>query len=98
MTRSAAVAEQAIISSVNARRTLLAGFTTVRDVGSQNQARFAVRSNFKYGADVIKTCATGVVLSPINDVDVPQLSQAELNALVDEAHALRRKTNPRARS
>lgn len=56
------------------------------------QARYAVRFNVKYGADVIKTCASGGVLSPTDDVDVPQLSQAELNALVDEAHTLRRKT------
>jgi imidazolonepropionase-like amidohydrolase len=144
--------EQAIRSTVNARKTLMAGFTTVRDVGSDrfldvglrnaintgmvpgprmlvavhalgataghcddqdgfrfglfnretgpedgvinspDQARFAVRFNIKYGADVIKTCATGGVLSPTDDVDVPQLSQAELDALVSEAHALRRKT------
>jgi len=146
------ITEQAIRSTVNARKTLLAGFTTVRDVGSSHfldvglrnainsgmvpgprmlvavhalgataghcddqdgfrfdlfnretgpedgvinspdQARFAVRFNIKYGADVIKTCATGGVLSPTDDVDVPQLSQAELDALVSEAHALRRKT------
>lgn len=144
--------EQAIRSTVNARKTLMAGFTTVRDVGSArfldvglrnainsgvvpgprmlvavhalgstgghcdfsdgfrfglfdhesgvedgvinspDQARYAVRFNIKYGADVIKTCPTGGVLSPTDDVDVPQLSQAELDALVDEAHALRRKT------
>jgi imidazolonepropionase-like amidohydrolase len=41
---------------------------------------------------VIKTCATGGVLSLTDDVDSPQLTQAELDALVDEAHALRRKT------
>ena len=41
---------------------------------------------------MIKICASGGVLSPTDDVDVPQLSQAELNALVDEAHTLRRKT------
>jgi imidazolonepropionase-like amidohydrolase len=51
-----------------------------------------VRFNIKYGADVIKTCASGGVLSPTDDVDVPQLTQAELDALVDEAHTLRRKT------
>jgi imidazolonepropionase-like amidohydrolase len=51
-----------------------------------------VRFNHKYGADVIKTCATGGVLSETDDVDTPQLTQAELDALVDEAHALRRKT------
>ena len=145
------VAEKAIRATVNARKTLMAGFTTVRDVGSgdfldvglrnainaglvpgprmlvavnslgstgghcdggdsfsfgvlnheskpedgvinsPDQARYAVRFNIKYGADVIKTCASGGVLSPTDDVDAPQLSQAELDALVDEAHALRRK-------
>jgi imidazolonepropionase-like amidohydrolase len=146
------VAEQAIHATVNARKTLMAGFTTVRDVGSNDfldvglrnsinsgivpgprmlvsvhalgstgghcddgaglrfgllnhesgpedgvinspdQARFAVRFNIKYGADVIKTCATGGVLSPTDDVDTPQLTQAELDALVTAAHELRRKT------
>ena len=146
------IPEDAIRATVNARKTLLAGFTTVRDVGSRDfldvglrnsinsgivpgprmlvavhalgatgghcdstdgfrfglfghetgpedgvinsadQARYAVRFNIKHGADVIKTCATGGVLSPTDDVDVPQLSQAELDALVGEAHALRRKT------
>src|SRR5437763_4149086 len=61
-------------------------------INSADQARYAVRFNIKYGADVIKTCASGGVLSPTDDVDVPQLSQAELNALVEEAHALKRKT------
>src|SRR6185295_5291884 len=56
------------------------------------QIRAAVRFDIKYGADVIKTCATGGVLSLADDVDSPQLTQAELDALVDEAHALRRKT------
>ncbi len=149
---SRTIPEEAIRATENARKTLMAGFTTVRDVGSSNfldiglrnsinagivpgprmlvavhalgstgghcdesagfrfglfnretgpedgvinsadQARFAVRFNIKYGADVIKTCATGGVLSPTDDVDVPQLTQAELDALVNEAHALRRKT------
>ena len=61
-------------------------------VNSPDQARAAVRFNLKYGADVIKTCATGGVLSPTDEVDTPQMTQAELDALVDEAHALRRKT------
>jgi imidazolonepropionase-like amidohydrolase len=61
-------------------------------INSADEARFAVRWNIKYGADVIKTCATGGVLSPTDDVDVPQLSQAELDALVSAAHELRRKT------
>jgi imidazolonepropionase-like amidohydrolase len=146
------VAEQALDASVNARVTLMAGFTTVRDVGSSDyldvglrnairdgvvpgprmlvtvhalgstgghcdfqdgfrqglfghesgplegvingadQARYAVRLDHKYGADIIKVCASGGVLSPTDDVDTPQLTQEELNAIVDEAHALRRKT------
>lgn len=57
-------------------------------INSPDEARFAVRYNVKYGADVIKICASGGVLSPTDEVDVPQLTQAELNALVDEAHTL----------
>ncbi|MGA2419935.1 MAG: amidohydrolase family protein [Candidatus Acidiferrum sp.] len=145
------IAEKAIDATVNARITLLAGFTTVRDVGSEDyldvglrnaidkgivpgprmlvcvhaigatgghcdetgfahgvfgketgpeegvingadQARYAVRLAHKYGATIIKTCATGGVLSLADSVDTPQLTQAELDALVDEAHALRLKT------
>ncbi len=145
-------AELALGASVYARRTLLAGFTTVRDLGSSDSIdiglrnairsgkiagprmlvavnaigataghcdgtagfrpdllreksplnagvangpeaiRVAVREQVKNGADVIKTCATGGVFSLTDDVDTPQLTQAELDALVDEAHALRRKT------
>jgi imidazolonepropionase-like amidohydrolase len=61
-------------------------------VNSPDEARAAVRFDLKYGADVIKTCATGGVLSLTDDVDTPQLTQAELDAIVDEAHALHRKT------
>jgi len=146
------IPEMAIDATVNARVTLMAGFTTVRDVGSgysidvglrnaiadhtvpgprmlvtvhalgatgghcddqdgfragvfghesgpldgvisgPEQARYAVRLDHKYGADMIKVCASGGVLSPTDDVDTPQLTQEELNAIVDEAHALRRKT------
>jgi len=145
------IPETAIRSTANARVTLMAGFTTVRNVGandfidvglrnsinagivpgprmlvslhaigstgghcddsdgfrpgvfnhesgpqdgvinSPDEARFAVRYNVKYGADVIKICASGGVLSPTDEVDVPQLTQAELNALVDEAHTLHKK-------
>lgn len=60
-------------------------------INSPEEARRAVRLNVKYGADVIKTCATGGVLSLTDEVDTPQLTQEELNALVDEAHALRKK-------
>ena len=53
--------------------------------------RAAVRWNVKYGADVIKTCATGGVLSLNDDVDSPQLTQEEMNALVDQAHSMRKR-------
>jgi imidazolonepropionase-like amidohydrolase len=61
-------------------------------INTPDEARAAVRFNIKYGADVIKTCATGGVLSLADEVDTPQLTQAELDAMVAEAHALRRKT------
>ncbi|MBN1204460.1 MAG: amidohydrolase family protein [Myxococcaceae bacterium] len=53
--------------------------------------RAKVREHIKYGADLIKVCATGGVLSRNDDVDSPQLTQAELDAIVDEAHARKRK-------
>jgi imidazolonepropionase-like amidohydrolase len=53
--------------------------------------RAKVRDNIKFGADLIKVCATGGVLSRNSDVDSPQLTQAELDAIVDEAHARKRK-------
>ncbi|MCX6605299.1 MAG: amidohydrolase family protein [Acidobacteria bacterium] len=53
--------------------------------------RAAVRWNVKYGADVIKVCATGGVMSLNNDVDSPQLTQEEMNALVDQAHSMGKK-------
>jgi imidazolonepropionase-like amidohydrolase len=56
-----------------------------------DSCRRAVREQLKYGADVIKICASGGVLSESDLVDVPQLTPAELEAIVDEAHAWRRK-------
>lgn len=56
------------------------------------EARQAVRLDVKYGADVIKTCASGGVLSLGDDVAAPQLTDEELAALVDEAHRLGKKT------
>jgi imidazolonepropionase-like amidohydrolase len=145
------VAESALRATTFTKRTLMAGFTTVRDVGSSDyidvglrnaiaagsivgprmlvavhalgargghcdnggypyqrfgaetgiqdgiasgpdQFRDAVRFQVKYGADVIKVCATGGVLSLTDSVDAPQLTQAEMDALVDEAHRLGRRT------
>jgi imidazolonepropionase-like amidohydrolase len=55
------------------------------------QIRLAVRLQIKYGADVIKTCATGGVLSEGDAVGATQYSFEELKALVDEANKLERK-------
>jgi len=144
------LAERAIASTVNARKVLEAGFTTVRDVGSKDLIdvslrnaivrglvpgprmlvavyslgargghtdltglrhdllvrelgpaqgiaygadgfREAVRHQVKSGADVIKFCASGGVLSLADEVDTPQLTLEEMTALVDEAHRLRKK-------
>ena len=147
-----AVPEQTLLAVENVRKTIMAGITTARDVGSSDfidvglrnaaaagailgprmlvsvhalgatgghcddqngmrpgifgfesnyehgvidspeEARKAVRYNIKYGADVIKVCATGGVLSLTDPPDIPQLTQDELNAIVDEAHTLRKKT------
>jgi imidazolonepropionase-like amidohydrolase len=55
------------------------------------ECRHAVREQMKFGADVIKICASGGVLSESDPVDVPQLTPAELSAIVAEAHAWGRK-------
>jgi imidazolonepropionase-like amidohydrolase len=139
----------AILGVRNAQNTLLAGFTSIRNVGAQgrfddmalrkainegwvdgpriqsaghalgirgghcdengyrpglldpgiedgvadgpDQIRAAVRYQVKYGADVIKTCATGGVLSEGDAVGATQYSFEELKALVEEAHKLERK-------
>ena len=142
-------AEQALYAALYARRTLEAGFTTVRDVGSVDyvslglrnainagiaegprmlianyaisstgghadqapfppdrvkpagtlqgvcnspaECREAVRYQIKYGADLIKFMPSGGVLSLSDPVDVPELTQEEMNAVVSEAHAWHRK-------
>ena len=142
-------AEQALLAAQYARRTLQAGFTTVRNVGAEDwvdvglrnsinagvtvgprmltaihaigvtgghcdqspyppekippvgpingvcnsadSCREAVRDQMKWGADVIKICASGGVLSISDPVDVPQLTPDELSAIVSEAHKWGRK-------
>jgi imidazolonepropionase-like amidohydrolase len=56
-----------------------------------DEVRSAVRNQVKYGADVIKVCATGGVLSEGDAVGATQYSFEELKALVDEANKLDRK-------
>jgi imidazolonepropionase-like amidohydrolase len=132
-----------VVGVANARRTLDAGFTTVRNVGSANyddvaikqavdrgyvlgprivpatyalgatgghcdatefppsitvphpqiantpdEFRGAVRTIRKYGAEVVKVCMTGGVLSKTDSVGAQQISLAEIKAIVEEAHML----------
>ena len=134
------------VSVGNAKKTIDAGFTTVRNVGSSNfedvglkeaidggwtvgprivpaayaigatgghcdnnalppsydrkdpsivdspeEARAKVRWLHKYGAEVIKICATGGVFSLGDSVGGQQLSLEEMKAIADEAHMLHMK-------
>src|ERR1700758_2403279 len=56
-----------------------------------DEIRKAVRFEVKNGADVIKAAVSGGVLSLADEVDTPQLTPAEIAALVDESHRLRKK-------
>ena len=56
-----------------------------------DEIRAAVRYQIKYGADVIKTCATGGVLSEGDAVGATQYTYEELKAMVEEATKLERK-------
>jgi imidazolonepropionase-like amidohydrolase len=49
-------------------------------------ARKAVRINRKFGADLIKFCATGGVMSKNTDVNAKQFTYEEMEAIVLEAH------------
>jgi len=137
---------EALIGARNARVTLEAGFTTVRNVGAGGYSdvalrdainagdvpgprmlvsgpamgitgghcddnllapqfhatelgvadgvdavRHKVRENIKYGADLIKICATGGVMSKGDDPNASQYTREEMKAIVEEAHRLRRK-------
>jgi imidazolonepropionase-like amidohydrolase len=55
------------------------------------QARAKVREVVKYGADVIKVCASGGVLSKGDLPGTPQYTLEELTAIAEEAHKLGRK-------
>jgi len=50
-----------------------------------------VREVIKYGADVIKICATGGVMSKGDDPNASQYTMEEMKAIVAEAHRLGRK-------
>jgi imidazolonepropionase-like amidohydrolase len=56
-----------------------------------DEVRAAVRYQVKYGADVIKICATGGVLSEGDAIGATQYTYEEMKAIVDEATKLDRK-------
>ena len=56
-----------------------------------DEVRAAVRYQVKYGADVIKTCATGGVLSEGDAVGTTQYTYEEMKTMVEEAHRHERK-------
>jgi imidazolonepropionase-like amidohydrolase len=60
-------------------------------INSPDEARAKVRWNHKYGAEVIKICATGGVFSLGDSVGGQQLSLEEMKGVVDEAHMLHMK-------
>ncbi len=66
-----------------------ARFTILAD--DERSARVGVRTLLRDGADVIKICATGGMGSPHDDPDDEDLSEAEIKAVVDEAHRHRGK-------
>jgi len=53
--------------------------------------RAMVRYDVKHGADVIKICATGGVLSPTDSVGVQQYTEEEMRAVVEAARMMDRR-------
>jgi imidazolonepropionase-like amidohydrolase len=56
------------------------------NIDSPDEARKVVRTLHKYGAQVIKICATGGVFSHGDEPGAQQLTLEEMKAVVDEAH------------
>lgn len=60
------------------------------------EMRLAARLQLKYGADLIKVCATGGVISVGDDFGERQLTDEELRAVVEAAHLAGRKITAHA--
>ncbi|MBY0507860.1 MAG: amidohydrolase family protein [Bryobacteraceae bacterium] len=67
------------------------GFRSAGVANGPWEARAKVREVIKYGADLIKICATGGVLSKGDGVGTQQYTLEEMKAIVEEAHKLERK-------
>lgn len=61
---------------------------TERGVNGPEAVRFQVRENRRFGAEVIKVCATGGVFSRNTEPGQQQMTFEELKAAADEAHML----------
>jgi imidazolonepropionase-like amidohydrolase len=59
-----------------------------RGVNGPEAVRTQIRENRKFGAEVIKVCATGGVFSRNTDPGAQQMTEAELRAAAEEAHML----------
>jgi len=57
-------------------------------VNGPDEARRQVRTNRRYGAQLIKVCATGGVFSTNTEPGAQQMGEDELRAVVSEAHML----------
>ncbi|MEX1050540.1 MAG: amidohydrolase family protein, partial [Gemmatimonadales bacterium] len=66
------------------------GFETGQADGPE-MIRRSIRYQVKFGADVIKICATGGVLSEGDSVGVQQYTAEEMRAVVETAHMLERR-------
>lgn len=57
-------------------------------INGPDQARQAVREQYKRGSDLIKIASTGGVLSVAKDGSAPQMTEAEIRAVVETARDL----------
>ncbi len=78
------------------REDVLALFKSSAICDGADDCRRAVRAEVKRGADVIKVTVTGGVLSETNAGTGQQLTDEELKAIVETAHALGRKVTAHA--
>ncbi len=60
-------------------------------VDSPDEARKAARYQLKMGADIVKMCATGGVMSEGDEPGSPQLNEDEMRAAIYEAHKVGKK-------
>jgi imidazolonepropionase-like amidohydrolase len=74
------------------RPDVLALFDTTTDCDGADDCRRAVRAQVGRGADVIKLHATGAVLNEVDSWLEQQLTDEELQAIMETAHALGRRT------